>query len=108
LAYVYVRRPLSTALWLEALGEPLEEGSEDGYAFALLDELAEMSERTYGICAEKIVAEGTPARQIARIADERHVDAVVVGCSRRLLHRIAGSTARWLVSHGNWPVMVVP
>ena len=108
LAYLYVRRPLPAAPWFDAFGGPLEEGPEEGDASALLDELAEMSERTYGIRAEKIVAEGTPAREVARIADERHADAVVVGCSRRLIHRIVGSTSRWLVSHGNWPVMVVP
>lgn len=108
LAYLYVRRPIPAVLWFEALGGPLEEGPEDGYASALLDELVEMSERTYGIRAEKIVAEGTPAREIARIADARHVDAVVVGCSRHLIHRVVGSTSRWLVTHGHWPVMVVP
>lgn len=108
LAYVYVRRPLPAALWFDVLGGQLEERPEDGYASGMLDELADMSERSYGIRAEKIVAEGIPAREIARIADERHVDAVVVGCSRHLIHRIAGSTSRWLVSHGNWPVMVIP
>lgn len=108
LAYLYVRRPLLTGLWFEGLGGPFIGESEDGYASALLDDLAEMTKRIYGVHAEKIVVEGTPAREIARIANELQVDAVVVGHSRRLIHRVVGSTSRWLVSHGNWPVMVVP
>lgn len=108
LVYVHVRRPVPVGLWFDAVGGPLEVGPEDYDASWLLDELAKMSEQAYGVRAEKIVAEGIPAREIARIADERRVDAVVVGRTHRLSHRIAGSTAQWLVSHGNWPVMVVP
>ncbi|WNI16477.1 universal stress protein [Actinacidiphila sp. ITFR-21] len=45
---------------------------------------------------------------ITRTADEFRADAVVVGSSRGLWHRLFGSAGVRLVKCGKWPVTVVP
>ena len=45
---------------------------------------------------------------LSKVADEVRADAVVIGASRSLGHRILGSAAVRLVKAGRWPVTVVP
>jgi nucleotide-binding universal stress UspA family protein len=52
--------------------------------------------------------EGNPYREIAGLADELRIDAVVVGASMHAGHRLVGSLATHLVRHARWPVTVVP
>ena len=46
--------------------------------------------------------------RLTKIAEQVHADAVVVGASEQLGHRIVGSLATRLVRAGKWPVIVVP
>lgn len=57
---------------------------------------------------ELVVATGSPAREIARIAEDRHADLIVAGNSHSLRHRIAGSLSARLVRRRNWPIITVP
>jgi nucleotide-binding universal stress UspA family protein len=60
------------------------------------------------IPAEFVSADGDPFSVITGIARDVSADAIVVGASTRLGHRIAGSLAVRLVKCGKWPVTVVP
>jgi nucleotide-binding universal stress UspA family protein len=61
-----------------------------------------------GIAAEFRSVRGDPLAELTRIAEQSHADAVVVGASEHLGHRIVGSLAARLVRAGKWPVIVVP
>ncbi len=61
-----------------------------------------------GIDVSFIEATGNPAQEIARIADELRVDAVVVGASSQAGHKIMGSIGAALVRKAHWPIIVVP
>ncbi|WP_051967250.1 universal stress protein [Kitasatospora mediocidica] len=51
---------------------------------------------------------GDPYHELAKAADDLRADAVVVGVSEHVGHRIVGSVAVRLVRAGRWPVTVVP
>ena len=61
-----------------------------------------------GIAAEFRSVRGDPLAELTRIAEETRADAVVVGASEHLGHRIVGSLANRLIRAGKWPVTVVP
>jgi nucleotide-binding universal stress UspA family protein len=61
-----------------------------------------------GIATEFRSVRGDPLAELTRIAKQTHADAVVVGASEHLGHRIVGSLASRLVRAGKWPVIVVP
>ena len=61
-----------------------------------------------GIAVEFRSVRGDPLAELTRIAEETRADAVVVGASEHLGHRIVGSLASRLVRAGKWPVTVVP
>ncbi len=61
-----------------------------------------------GVQAELVVRSGEPFTELTAAAQESHADAVIVGRSAGMLHRIAGSLATKLVRCGKWPVTVVP
>ncbi len=61
-----------------------------------------------GIAAEFRSVLGDPLAELTTIAEQTHADAVVVGASEHLGHRIVGSLASRLVRAGKWPVIVVP
>src|SRR3954454_875387 len=63
---------------------------------------------TYGIDAQLVIKTGDPFSEICRLAESRRADAVVVGASTSLGHRVAGSLAIKLVRQAKWPVTVVP
>jgi nucleotide-binding universal stress UspA family protein len=71
---------------------------------ALLDDNAPR----LGLDVELVVREGNPYTELIRIADERKVDAIVVGASAQAGHRLVGSLASKLVRRASWPVTVVP
>jgi nucleotide-binding universal stress UspA family protein len=64
--------------------------------------------RELGVDFTFIAAHGDPFRELCRIADEMHADAVVVGASTKAGHRLVGSLAVRLVRANKWPVTVVP
>jgi nucleotide-binding universal stress UspA family protein len=61
-----------------------------------------------GIDAEIVVGQGSPYGELLRVAQERKVDAIVVGASTQAGHRLVGSLAGKLVRNATWPVTVVP
>jgi nucleotide-binding universal stress UspA family protein len=69
----------------------------------LLDRTAET-----GMAGEFRAVQGDPLAELIKIAAETHADAVVIGASEHLGHRIVGSLAARLVRAGKWPVTVVP
>ncbi|MFF5295559.1 universal stress protein [Paractinoplanes globisporus] len=62
----------------------------------------------WGAHTELIVRQGDPLTVLAEVAKETRADAVIVGSSASVGHRIAGSLAVRLVRYGRWPVTVVP
>ena len=56
----------------------------------------------------EVLPVGDPVTGIARVAEERRADTVVVGASHTLGHRLWGATGTRLVRTGRWPVVVVP
>ncbi len=73
-----------------------------------LRQQAEEGAARLGVPLEFITAFGDPYRELRRVADEVHADAVVVGASTQAGHRWVGSLAVRLVKAGRWPVTVVP
>ena len=61
-----------------------------------------------GIAAEFRSVPGDPLAELTRIAGQIHANAVVVGASEHLGHKIVGSLASRLVRAGKWPVTVIP
>jgi nucleotide-binding universal stress UspA family protein len=64
--------------------------------------------RSCGVEIRFVVRRGETLRELAEVADQEHADAVIVGSSTRLGHRLAGSLAVRLVRRSGWPVTVVP
>jgi nucleotide-binding universal stress UspA family protein len=61
-----------------------------------------------GVAIDFVVRTGDPFTEIAAIATRMSADAVIVGASTGIGHRVAGSLAGRLVRDGRWPVTVVP
>ena len=90
--------PQTGALYRESqdeLGEQLEKEVLEGAA-------------SFGLPVEFVHLTGDVYEQLARLADERRVDAIVVGASEQAGHRLVGSLATRLVKASRWPVTVVP
>jgi nucleotide-binding universal stress UspA family protein len=62
----------------------------------------------WGLDAQLIVRTGDPMTVLQEVAKEVRADAVIVGSSAGVGHRIAGSLALRLVRARRWPVTVVP
>lgn len=110
LVYVHVvSPPLSVALAETAGYVPeLEECKEGARGNALLSDFARATALQCGVEVKCALRQGTPAQEIARVANEVHADAVVVGNSRRRLRPAGRSIAVQLARRGAWPVTVVP
>lgn len=61
-----------------------------------------------GVTVEFVHLTGDVHEELTHLADQRHVDAVVVGASEHAGHRLVGSLAARLVRAARWPVTVVP
>jgi nucleotide-binding universal stress UspA family protein len=61
-----------------------------------------------GVSARMVERQGEPAAEIAKVADELRVDAVVVGASTHVGHRFVGALGVHLIRLARWPVTVVP
>jgi nucleotide-binding universal stress UspA family protein len=68
----------------------------------------EAGARRTGIRSQLIERSGDPGIEIAKVADELRVDAVVVGASTRVGHRLVGALGVHLIRLARWPVTVVP
>ncbi|MBE7187357.1 MAG: universal stress protein [Jatrophihabitans endophyticus] len=61
-----------------------------------------------GVDAVFVQRAGNPYHELVAVANERRVDAVVIGASMQAGHRLVGSLAGRLVRDASWPVTVVP
>ncbi|MFI6075080.1 universal stress protein [Actinoplanes sp. NPDC051343] len=68
----------------------------------------ERQSSVWGVDARLVVRRGDPFTLLAEVAKETRAEAVVVGSSAGVGHRITGSLAIRLVKYGRWPVTVVP
>lgn len=105
---VFVRKP-SVGVAMAAAAAPL--AAEQEAHCQIEQELRgalQQQARAWGVQAELVVCDGDPLHELTRVACDVRADAVVVGSSASLAHRIAGSLAVRLVRHAHWPVMVVP
>jgi nucleotide-binding universal stress UspA family protein len=73
----------------------------------LLTELDEICDRT-GLDVRILTRQGSPARELAAVADEFTADALVIGAPGHVWHHVAGSVPGWLARHAHCPVIVVP
>jgi nucleotide-binding universal stress UspA family protein len=64
--------------------------------------------RRLGIAADYVVRYGNPYRELFDVAEDRQVDAVVIGSSTQSGRRFVGSLAGRLVRDAVWPITVVP
>jgi nucleotide-binding universal stress UspA family protein len=81
--------------------------TQDELETQMRTELAKQS-AVWGLDAELIVRQGEPFAVLSEVAKEKRADAVIVGSSASMGHRIAGSLAVKLVRIARWPVTVVP
>lgn len=105
LVALYVRAmTFSTSVAVSA-GLPLETSAPRG------DELRENLQSAAAelrVTMTFLTAHGNPYFELIRVAEQMHVDAIVVGASCKAGHRIVGSLAGHLVKDAKWPVTVVP
>src|SRR4029077_22595 len=73
----------------------------------LLAELDEICDRA-GLDVRLLTRQGSPARELAAVADEFTADALVIGAPAHVWHHLAGSVPGWLARHAHCPVLVVP
>ena len=102
---VYVRHTPAMAYGAEVAAAAAVTNNE------VADDIGEQVRRgseLWHIDAEFVAADGDPYSVITHIAHDVSADAIVVGASTRLGHRITGSLAVRLVKCGKWPVTVVP
>jgi nucleotide-binding universal stress UspA family protein len=110
LVAVYVRRPVGGVLTVAdrtGASVALEQLHQDDVETELRTAFEHVAP-TYGIDAQLVIRTGDPFREICRLAESHRADAVVVGASTTLGHRVAGSLAIRLVRQAKWPVTVVP
>lgn len=81
--------------------------NQEQIAAELLEQIKQNAPRL-GIDVELVVRDGSPYSELLRLAEERRVDAIVVGASMQAGHKLVGSLASKLVRHATWPVTVVP
>jgi nucleotide-binding universal stress UspA family protein len=60
------------------------------------------------IDGEFVVGSGDPAAALEEVAEEQHLDAIVVGRSREHRHRVVGSVPARLLNCARRPIAVVP
>lgn len=60
------------------------------------------------VAAEFVTTQWEPVESLVRVAAEHRADAIIIGASRALTHRLLGSTAVRTVRRSRCPVTVVP
>jgi nucleotide-binding universal stress UspA family protein len=75
---------------------------------AQLRDAMERQSHAWDVDVRLVVRRGDPLTVLSDVAREVRADAVIVGRSAGVGHRIAGSLAVRLVRCGRWPVTVVP
>ncbi|MFF5290201.1 universal stress protein [Paractinoplanes globisporus] len=106
LVVVYVRPPASYALPVAGAAVTVLQAQD-----AIEQELRTAMEQRVAaldVDVELVVRTGEPYAELLDVAQMIHADAVIVGRSTKILHRIMGSLAVKLTRCGRWPVTVVP
>ena len=106
LIVVYVKTSPATSMVVAEAAVAVDQSLDEleGELRQLVDENAPR----LGLQAELVVRAGNPYVELLGVAEERKVDAIVVGASTQAGHRLVGSLATRLVRHAAWPVTVVP
>jgi nucleotide-binding universal stress UspA family protein len=94
------------ALYGEVSGYAAVEQARDEVAAELKEE-AEGRARDLGVRLRFVRERGDPAPAIVRFAKSVRADLIVVGRSAKMLHHLAGSLGRRLVTRNDAPVIVV-
>ncbi|WP_249998177.1 universal stress protein [Actinoplanes sp. M2I2] len=109
LVVVYVRTLPSALLPLADTGGAIATviDTQDAVERELREAFAERIQ-DLGLDARLVVRAGEPYTELCDAARQVRADAVIVGRSANVLHRVAGSIGSKLVRCGRWPVTVVP
>jgi nucleotide-binding universal stress UspA family protein len=95
--------------WIFHEGGVLLLEADPELATTLRDEVDELARRC---CVDATYVEisdpGPASRVLARVAQDFHADALIVGASDHPLHRLIGSTGSHLIKRCACPVTVVP
>lgn len=93
---------------LELTGCPNDVWSaRDRLVAELRDAVAALSDE-HRVAAEFVTMQWEPAESLVRVAAEHRADAIIIGASRALAHKLFGSTAVRTVRRSRCPVTVVP
>ncbi len=118
-AFGLARRQRTTVIAVYAVTAPVGAGVYD----ATIVDAAEQTNRQisdelqsairvlagdYGVRTEFLSRPGDAVRTLTVIAAERHADALIIGASHALIHRLLGSKAVRAVRKRPCPVTVVP
>jgi nucleotide-binding universal stress UspA family protein len=104
LVFVFV----APAPGLNALAPQVIPAAREGAAQTLDDIAQRLTLNLPDIEWDIVSRTGSAYVELRRVATDVRADAVVVGASSRLGHRVAGSIAARLVKTKRWPVIVVP
>ena len=110
LVIVYARKQPAGLIWLgDQCGVAVREvlAAQDEVERQLREALRTQT-RAWRVDARLVVRDGDPLTVLSEVAREVRADAVIVGSSAGVGHRIAGSLAVRLVRAARWPVTVVP
>jgi nucleotide-binding universal stress UspA family protein len=110
LIVVYARTPPTTFFGLgdhSGLATLAVMQSQDEIEAAMRVELDKQA-AIWGVDARLVVRAGDPLAVLSAVAKEVRAEAVIVGSSAGVGHRLAGSLAVRLVRCARWPVTVVP
>lgn len=81
--------------------------ASDRLAAELRDAVAALSDE-HQVAAEFVTTQCEPVESLIRVAAECRADAIIIGASRALTHKLFGSTAVRTVRRSRCPVTVVP
>lgn len=107
LIVLYVSSPLGAAAAQSAAAVTAIHESHKQFAEQLRLALQEYTPRL-GLESEFVAREGSVYGELVKLAEQRKVEAIVVGASMQAGHRLVGSLAAKLIRHAKWPVTVVP
>jgi nucleotide-binding universal stress UspA family protein len=88
----------------QVVGVPRDTEALERWLLAELDQVTGHAEVEVHVRTRR----GSPARELAAVAEEFSADALVIGAPRHIWHRVAGSVSGWLARHARCPVIVVP
>jgi nucleotide-binding universal stress UspA family protein len=103
---LYVKTAAATPIQAPETAGALHQ-TQDDIAADLQKEIDANAPRL-GLDIELVVRDGNPYSELLKLAEERRVDAIVIGASMQAGHKLVGSLASKLVRKAAWPVTVVP